>query len=298
MRNRALALAVFQAILVADVGNTQSPLYRATERGDVEEVRELLDDRHNPYSKDVLGYTPWAIACYLGDVEIVTQYLLHGVSIEATSNGGQTCLHHAASKNRKKLASLLVRIGADLNAETTQGSTPVNIARNSGHFELAQYLKSRGGAVGSPVSFGAMFNLLTAYGMVKGVSALGRSVLEAGEDHGPTGAVTIRMESSDVLPGSYTLRFEPRNSAAIQWGVLDEKVVFEETDAFWAGTYGAEVQMDSFPQNSIWEVHIFGAGGSDSSRKLFDLDVGSCGHEVFFARIGTPIKSESCLGGN
>jgi ankyrin repeat protein len=87
-------------------------MLKASERGDVNRVRELL----------------------ASDSTLVNAKGAHN----------KTPLHWAAEKNNAELAQLLVTAGADLNAEVSWGMTPLAWAANMGSREAAEILLHKG----------------------------------------------------------------------------------------------------------------------------------------------------------
>src|SRR5215813_5689703 len=87
-------------------------MLKASERGDVNRVRELL----------------------AGDSTLVNAKGVHN----------KTPLHWAAEKNNAELAELLVAAGADLNAEVSWGMAPLAWAANMGSREAAEILLKHG----------------------------------------------------------------------------------------------------------------------------------------------------------
>ncbi len=87
-------------------------LIRSAEEGDLPAVRQLIED--NP--------------------ELVN----------ATGDHRVTALHAAAEKNQTEAAAILLDAGAELEAETTWGMTPLQWAANMGSGEVGGLLVSRG----------------------------------------------------------------------------------------------------------------------------------------------------------
>ena len=78
-----------------------------------------------------------------GDIEAVKEFLAAGADVNAKSNGGWTPLHSAANK---EIAELLIAKGADVNAKNGFGQTPLDAAKN--HPETAALLRKHGGKTG------------------------------------------------------------------------------------------------------------------------------------------------------
>ena len=79
-----------------------------------------------------------------GDIEAVKQHLADGTDIELKCTGcGSTALGHAAKKGHKEIAELLVENGADVNVKTSDGVTPLDMAKKKP--EIAELLRKHGG---------------------------------------------------------------------------------------------------------------------------------------------------------
>ena len=55
-----------------------------------------------------------------------------------------TFLHHAAKNNFPDVCEVLIRHGADINARTITGATPLQLAEKKGHTEVARILRRHG----------------------------------------------------------------------------------------------------------------------------------------------------------
>ncbi|KAM9836614.1 ankyrin repeat domain-containing protein 53 [Aulostomus maculatus] len=71
------------------------------------------------------------------------RYLLeNGADVHATTDGGQTPLHLAASEGLLDCTELLVQAGGDVMAQDNMGHTPLDLARIWCHRNVARFLKS------------------------------------------------------------------------------------------------------------------------------------------------------------
>ena len=87
----------------------------------------------------------------------VTHAIEHGATIDATSGGGDTALHGAASHGMDTVVRYLAEQGADINAQNRRGQTPLDVAVYSEGIgretfpreSTAALLRSLGGTEGS-----------------------------------------------------------------------------------------------------------------------------------------------------
>ena len=124
-----------------DYGGTA--LHYAAGNGQTECVKTLL--KFGPDVNDcslTLGSTPlhWA-ACY-GNADCMIELLAGGATVDVPDKNGLTQLHYAAKRGFRDCVDILLARGANANAKTTKaGNTPAMFAEESGHKELAEYLK-------------------------------------------------------------------------------------------------------------------------------------------------------------
>jgi len=80
-----------------------------------------------------------------GNIEAVKQHLDNGVDVDAKDNIGWTTLHFATVLDHKEIVELLIAAGADVNAKNKEGRTPLNWAINLEETEIADLLRKHGG---------------------------------------------------------------------------------------------------------------------------------------------------------
>ena len=81
-------------------------------------------------------------AARTGNIEAVKQHLADGAEVNAKSSGGRTPLHWAANRGHEEVAELLIAKGAEVNAmDVLLGWTPLDYAEG----ETADLLRKHGG---------------------------------------------------------------------------------------------------------------------------------------------------------
>ena len=84
-------------------------------------------------------------AARTGNIEAVKQHLADGAEVNAKSSGGRTPLHWAANRGHEEVAELLIAKGAEVNAmDVLLGWTPLDYAEG----ETADLLRKHGGKTG------------------------------------------------------------------------------------------------------------------------------------------------------
>lgn len=116
-------------------------MFTAAALGNIERVQSFLESDAKPLrATGPGGITPlhWA-------TKSVAQLLLdRGADVNAKSKLGLTPLHEAARRNRKEVVALLLGRGADIDAADKSRSTPLNLAAERGFAEIVDLLLAEG----------------------------------------------------------------------------------------------------------------------------------------------------------
>ena len=169
-----------------------TPLMKAVENGDKDVVTFLIDHGANVAIKDKYGYTalhraciiyhdcspevlscliengadvnlstdknrtPLMTACEYGHVNTVTFLIEHGANVNLQDWTGLTAVHYAVRGSQAcEILSCLMENGADVDAKTCGGLTPLMIAAERGDTKVATFLIEHGANVDLPDKIGA-----------------------------------------------------------------------------------------------------------------------------------------------
>jgi ankyrin repeat protein len=158
-------------------------LHEAAASGRAERVEELVhadSSLVNTFSPD--GFTPLGLSAFFGHQDIVEflltagadpnlparnpmhvmplhsaaaharptvafaiarQLLLHGARCDVPQEGGWTALHQAAAAGNSELVNLLLDCGADREARSVDGKSPLDMAIEKKHHQVAEVLRAR-----------------------------------------------------------------------------------------------------------------------------------------------------------
>jgi ankyrin repeat protein len=128
------------------VGKT--PLYEAAREGRADVVALLLDRGAvvNVVIENACKRTPLHIAAERGHVDVVGTLLARGADLKAvTSYNYWTALHNAAFRGDSSVVELLLAKGAEVEPTDKKGRTPLDLAEEIGHAEIAEMLRRHGG---------------------------------------------------------------------------------------------------------------------------------------------------------
>ena len=116
-------------------------LPRAGDRAVTRVVEHPVETGAEVHAIDRLGVSPLHDAAYACKPEVVSLLLGSGADLEACDiETGIRPLHVAAKKGCLQACELLVRHGAEINAQTREGATALHLAARAGHAKVALLL--------------------------------------------------------------------------------------------------------------------------------------------------------------
>ncbi|KAG8442210.1 hypothetical protein GDO86_011129 [Hymenochirus boettgeri] len=116
----------------------ETPLHMAAIRGDISQVKELIQMGANVNVKDFAGWTPLHEACNMGYYDVAKVLIAAGADVNTQGLDDDTPLHDAASSGHRDIVKLLLRHGGNAFQANKHGARPIDVAETE---ELEQLLK-------------------------------------------------------------------------------------------------------------------------------------------------------------
>lgn len=137
----------------------RSELHNAAASGDIAGIQSLLSDGADVEEHNSHGWTPLMAAALAGQVDCVRALLDGGAKLHTVNREGKSALHYAAMRGGPEAVRLLIRLGADVNAaDTFGGYTPLHLAAGHAQRESVQETASVLLAVGADVDARTRWN--------------------------------------------------------------------------------------------------------------------------------------------
>jgi ankyrin repeat protein len=141
--------------VVPSVQSGGTPLHIAAAMGNVEQVRQLLDDGADVDAEKTDGNTALHGAAALGHAAVVDLLIEAEANIEAVGQSGATSLMVAASMGHDKVVRTLLKHGASIDAaHSFAGTTALHFAAEMGRVDVIELLCEKGADVEAPKSTG------------------------------------------------------------------------------------------------------------------------------------------------
>jgi ankyrin repeat protein len=118
-----------------------SSLEQAITRAHSDTIMSLIPHGVDINARNIRGHAPIHLATAMDNSDVVQLLLENGADVNVVgTDSGCTSLHYAASFGYVNLCELLVRYGADTDAQTVKLETPLHLAIANGHREVVEIL--------------------------------------------------------------------------------------------------------------------------------------------------------------
>ena len=126
-----------------DISNKlgETPLMMASINGEMPIVKTLVIN--NKAQIDHIGWTPLHYACAKGHLDVASFLIANGANVNALSLGGTTPLMMAVQSGNELLVKLLLDKGADLQLRNAEGISAIDIAEIYNKPAINEGLRSR-----------------------------------------------------------------------------------------------------------------------------------------------------------
>ena len=127
----------------------ETPLHNSASNGHLEVARFLIEAGADVNAKAKYGWTPLHWSAGRGHLEVARALIEAGADVNAKENDGWTPLHWSAENGHLEVVRYLIEKGADVNSETEDGLTPLHLSADTGHLEAVRYLIEKGADMNS-----------------------------------------------------------------------------------------------------------------------------------------------------
>lgn len=122
-------------------------IFEASVLGKVDRIRQIVEgnpDRVSDHAPD--GFTPVALAAFFGQLPAVRALIAAGADVHAAAKNGLKvqALHAAVAGRNLEIVSAVLEAGGDPNAQQQAGFRPMHEAGTNANRKLAELLLARG----------------------------------------------------------------------------------------------------------------------------------------------------------
>jgi ankyrin repeat protein len=122
----------------------QPLMHAASENGQIDAVRSLLDYGSDVDERDASQWTALAVASRNGKLQVAKLLIERGADVNSRGATGWTPMHLASKGGHLDVVRLLLDHNADFNARQRSQRTALDITSCYGHLEIAKLLLERG----------------------------------------------------------------------------------------------------------------------------------------------------------
>jgi ankyrin repeat protein len=120
--------------------NLDEELFEAVKKGDAEKLKEFLSKGIKTDLRDKEGFTPLHYAVINNRKDIAEILIKHGANVNTKNLLGETPLHYSARLCLAEIAELLVSSGANVNITNNYGMTPLHYSAHNNCIAVAKVL--------------------------------------------------------------------------------------------------------------------------------------------------------------
>lgn len=122
-----------------------SALFEAAKSGDIEKVKDELENGANPDEQNARGWTPFMISVANGHIHSARLLIDYGADVNHRNYSGRTALMFASNYGFTDIVKLLCQSGALVKEQNNKESkSPLMAASEKGHVEIVKLLLEAG----------------------------------------------------------------------------------------------------------------------------------------------------------
>ena len=133
-----------QDVCSPDSTDNATPLHLASQMGQIDTVRILIERGADLAAQNKDGETPLHFASQKGEADVACMLIERGADVTAQNKDGETQLHLASRKGEADITRILIEHGADVTAQNKDGETPLHLASRNGEVDVVRMLIERG----------------------------------------------------------------------------------------------------------------------------------------------------------
>lgn len=119
----------------------EATVHSAASAGDVELLKQLLEQGANVDEVDEEGRTALHFACGYGELDCARVLLDKSAKLDSVDNNKNTALHYAAGYGQAESVKLLLEAGADRTAKNMDGKTALEVAQLNDQADVVKALE-------------------------------------------------------------------------------------------------------------------------------------------------------------
>ena len=137
---------ILLGLLLSTINITHAgKLHKAAKRGDVQKIRELIEEGTDVNKKPFFGSkTPLHLAAENGHATAVGALLEKGADVNMKTKKLMSALHFAVQNGHYDAGRTLVKNKADINSQSRCNFTPLHYGARNKHLAVVEYLLSNG----------------------------------------------------------------------------------------------------------------------------------------------------------
>ncbi len=124
-------------------GEHSYQLFQAILAGDVNGAKQVIDQGAS-VNKDEEDWIPLDCAMFYGQFEVAELLIKNGAEVNDQDSEGNSLLHLALDYDRIEMVKLLIEHGAKINVKNSEGQRPLAVALAKNYTDMVALLRQHG----------------------------------------------------------------------------------------------------------------------------------------------------------